>query len=122
MLEVGYHARAGVPAFVSHTYVAGLRLRVDGELIGESHGRAWVARLPLLGIVRNNAHERTLGSLGEAPFLAGQRTRASAEVEPVFADERSRRPSPASPATSFATWRFPRCRLSTLRSRRACRR
>jgi D-aminopeptidase len=87
VLHVGYHARAGVPAFVSHTYVPGLWLRVDGELIGESHGRAWAAGLPLLGIVGNDAHGRTLGSLDGVPFLAVQRTTAQTEVEPVLDDE-----------------------------------
>src|SRR5579862_5653653 len=33
MLQVGYHARAGQRAYISHTYVPGLRLRVNGELI-----------------------------------------------------------------------------------------
>jgi D-amino peptidase len=87
MLQVGYHARAGVPAFVSHTYVPGLRLRVDGELIGESHGRTWAARVPLLGIVGNEAHARTLGSLADVPYLVVQRTSSPVEAEPVFADE-----------------------------------
>jgi hypothetical protein len=87
MLQVGYHARAGAPAFISHTYVPGLRLRVDGELIGESHGRAWAAGVPLLGIVGNDVHERTLGSLGDVPFLVVQRTSAPAEAEPVFTDD-----------------------------------
>ena len=88
LLQVGYHARAGVPAFISHTYVPGLWLRVDGELIGESHGRAWAAGLPLLGIVGNEAHERTLGSLAEIPFLVVQRTSSPAEADPAFADDR----------------------------------
>jgi D-aminopeptidase len=91
MLQVGYHARAGVPAFISHTYVPGLWLRADGELIGESHGRTWAAGLPLLGIVGNEAHERTLGSLGDAPFLVVQRTSSRAEVEPVFTNDEEAR-------------------------------
>ena len=73
MLQVGYHARAGVPAYISHTYVPRLRLRVNGELISESHGRIWAAGVPLLGIIGNDAHQRTLGSLGEVPFLVVQR-------------------------------------------------
>jgi len=48
--QVGYHARGGVDGFLSHTYVPGLRLRAGGELISESHGRAWASGLPLLGI------------------------------------------------------------------------
>jgi D-aminopeptidase len=90
LIQVGYHARAGVPGFVSHTYVPGLRLRVDGELIGESHGRAWAADVPLLGIVGNDAHERTLGSLVGIPYLAVQRTSSTAHATPVFDDGASR--------------------------------
>jgi D-aminopeptidase len=89
MLQVGYHARAGVPAYISHTYVPRLRLRVDGELISESHGRIWAAGVPLLGIIGNDAHHRTLGSLGEVPYLVVQRTRSLAEMDPVFADQAS---------------------------------
>src|SRR5678816_2116837 len=47
MFQVGYHARGGVDGFLSHTYMAGLRLRADGELISESHARAWAASVPL---------------------------------------------------------------------------
>jgi len=89
MLQVGYHARAGVPAYISHTYVPGLRLRVSGELISESHGRIWAAGVPLLGIIGNEAHQRTLGSLGELPFLVVQHTNSMADVDPVFADQGS---------------------------------
>ncbi len=54
MFQVGYHARGGVDGFLSHTYMPGLRLRVAGELISESHCRAWAAEVPLLGIVGND--------------------------------------------------------------------
>jgi len=67
--------------------VPGLRLRVDGELIGESHGRAWAAGVPLLGIVGNDAHERTLGSLAGVPYLAVQRTSSLRHATPVFDGE-----------------------------------
>jgi D-amino peptidase len=88
MLFVGFHARAGVPAFFSHTHVPDLRLRVDGELVGENHTTAWSLGLPLLGIVGNDANGRTLGSLSGVPYLAVQRTRASwVEVEPVYPDQ-----------------------------------
>jgi D-amino peptidase len=88
MLFVGFHARAGVPAFFSHTHVPDLRLRVDGELVGENHTTAWSLGLPLLGIVGNDANGRTLGSLSAVPYLAVQRTRASwVEVEPVYPDQ-----------------------------------
>src|ERR1022692_2644098 len=89
MLQVGYHARAGVAAYISHTYVPSLRLRVNGELISESHGRIWAAGVPLLGIVGNDVHQRTLGSLGEVPFLVVQRTSSMGAMDPVFADQGS---------------------------------
>lgn len=89
MLQVGYHARAGVPAYISHTYVPRLRLRVNGELISESHGRIWAAGVPLLGIIGNDAHQPTLGSLGEVPFLVVQRTSSVVEMDPVFVDQGS---------------------------------
>lgn len=84
MLQVGYHARGGVDGFLSHTYLPGLRLRVDGELISESHGRAWASGLPLLGITGNDLHLDTLGSLAETPFLVVQRTISRGEAEPLF--------------------------------------
>lgn len=89
MLQVGYHARAGVPAYISHTYVPGLRLRVNGELISESHGRIWAAGIPLLGIIGNDGHERTLGSLATTPYLVVQRTNSSSEMESVFNEQAS---------------------------------
>lgn len=89
MLQVGYHARAGVPAFVSHTYNPELRLRVNGELISESHGRAWAARVPLLGITGNAAHARTLGALEDVPYLVVQHTSSANHAQPVYPDETS---------------------------------
>jgi D-aminopeptidase len=86
LFQVGYHARGGVEGFISHTYVPGLRLRVDDELISESHGRAWAADLPLLGIVGNDEHRRTLGSLEGTPFLVVQESRGRGAVTPTFAD------------------------------------
>jgi D-aminopeptidase len=83
-LHLGYHARGGVDGFLSHTYVPGLRLRVGEELISESHGRAWAAGVPLLGIVGNDAHERTLGSLEGTPYLVVQRSQGRAAMQPVF--------------------------------------
>ena len=85
MLQVGYHARGGVEGFISHTYVPGLRLRVDGELVSESHGRAWAAGVPMLGIVGNDSHRDTLGSLSDIPFLVVQRSLGRSAMEPVFA-------------------------------------
>jgi D-aminopeptidase len=83
MLQVGYHARGGVDGFLSHTYAFELRLRCGDELISESHGRAWAARTRLIGIVGNDAHERTLGSLSGTSFLAVQRSRGHAASEPL---------------------------------------
>ena len=86
MFQVGYHARGGVDGFLSHTYVPGLRLRVGGELISESHARAWAAEVPLLGIVGNDLHRDTLGSLEETPYLVVQESLGRDAMRPVFAD------------------------------------
>jgi D-amino peptidase len=86
MFQVGYHARAGVDGFLSHTYVPGLRLRVGGELISESHVRAWAAEVPLLGIVGNDLHQQTLGSLQQTPYLVVQESLGRDAMRPVFAD------------------------------------
>ena len=85
--QVGYHARGGVDGFLSHTYLPGLRLRVNGELISESHGRVWASGVPLLGITGNDLHRETLGSLAETPFLVVQRTISRAEMQPLFGEE-----------------------------------
>ena len=84
MFQVGYHARGGVDGFLSHTYVPGLRLRAGGELISESHGRAWASGLPLLGITGNDFHQATLGSLAETPYLVVQKSLGRGAMEPVF--------------------------------------
>jgi D-aminopeptidase len=86
MFQVGYHARGGVDGFLSHTYLPGLRLRAGGELISESHGRAWAAEVPLLGIVGNDRHRQTLGSLEETPYLVVQTSEERAAMSPVFDD------------------------------------
>jgi D-amino peptidase len=85
MFQVGYHARGGVNGFLSHTYVPGLRLRAGGELISESHGRAW-AEVPVLGITGNDLHQQTLGSLAETPFLVVQESVGRVAMRPVFSD------------------------------------
>jgi len=85
--QLGYHARGGVEGFLSHTYLPGLRLRVNGELISESHGRAWASGVPLLGITGNDLHRDTLGSLGQTPYLVLQRTISRSEVDPVFGED-----------------------------------
>jgi D-amino peptidase len=84
MFQVGYHPRGGVDGFLSHTYIPGLRLRVGGELISESHGKAWAAEVPLLGIVGNDRHRETLGSLADVPFLVVQESVGRSAMRPVF--------------------------------------
>ena len=86
MFQVGYHARGGTDGFISHTYVPGLRFRVGDELISESHGRAWAAGVPLIGITGNDTHRDTLGSLADTPYLVVQETIARGWARPGFAD------------------------------------
>lgn len=83
LLQVGYHSRAELDAFVPHTYVPELVLRVDDEPIGESHGRAWAAGVPLLGICGNDVHGRTLGSLDGVPYLVTQLTSSTVDARPA---------------------------------------
>ena len=86
MFQVGYHARGDVDGFLSHTYAPGLRLRAGEEPISESHARAWAAGVPLLGIVGNDRHGETLGSLDGTPFLAVQESRGRGAATPVFTE------------------------------------
>lgn len=88
-LQVGYHARCGVDAFISHTYIPRLRLRVGGELISESHGRVWAGRVPLIGIIGNANHQWTLGSLSATPFLAVQESTGRTAARPVHGSEQA---------------------------------
>jgi D-aminopeptidase len=85
--QVGYHARGGVEGFLSHSYVPGLRLRVDGELISESHGRAWASGLPLLGITGNDLHRQTIGSLSDTPYLVVQKSLGRSAMRPLWSVE-----------------------------------
>lgn len=82
--QVGYHPRGGVDGFLSHTYVPGLRFRVDGELISESHGRAWASAVPLLGIIGNDLHQQTLGSLSDTPYLVVQRSLGRSAMQALW--------------------------------------
>ncbi len=86
MFQVGYHARGGTDGFISHTYIPGLRFRVGDELISESHGRAWAAGVPLIGITGNGTHRDTLGSLADTPYMVVQETLGRGSARPVFAD------------------------------------
>jgi len=82
--QVGYHPRGGVDGFLSHTYVPGLRFRVDGELISESHCRAWASAVPLLGITGNDLHQQTIGSLSETPYLVVQMSLGRRAMQPLW--------------------------------------
>ncbi len=84
MFQVGYHPRGGVEGFLSHTYLPGLRLRVDGELISESHGRAWASGVPLLGITGNDLHQQTIGSLSDTPYLVVQKSLGRHAMQPLW--------------------------------------
>lgn len=89
MLQVGYHPRCGVEGFISHTYVPRLRLMAGDELISESHGRAWAAGVPLLGIAGNADHEETLGSLAGTPFLVVQESAGRTGSRPAFESDQA---------------------------------
>ena len=89
MFQVGYHPRGGVEGFLSHTYLPGLRLRVDGELISESHGRAWASEVPLLGITGNDLHQQTIGSLSDTPYLVVQKSLGRSAMQPLWNVEES---------------------------------
>jgi hypothetical protein len=84
MFQVGAHARGGSPTFMSHTIIPGLRLRLAGELLSESHWWAWTGAVPVLGIVGSNGLGSELGSLGEVPFLAVQRSSGRDHAEPIL--------------------------------------
>jgi D-aminopeptidase len=88
MFEVGCHARGGSPSFLSHTILPGLRLRLRGELLSESHEWAWSASVPLLGIVGSAELGADLGgdggTLGEVPYLAVQRSSSRRSAQAVF--------------------------------------
>lgn len=84
MLHVGAHARGGSQTFHSHTILPGLRLRLGGELLSESHWWAWTGDVPVLGIVGSTGLGEGLGSLADVPFLAVQASAGRASARPVF--------------------------------------
>lgn len=86
LLLVGYHPPARIDGFVPHTYVPNVRLFVDGVEIGEAHGQAWAANVPLLGITGHEAMRPTLGALSDAPFLGVQTGTDRLRATPVFTD------------------------------------
>lgn len=87
--QMGLHARCGTEdGFISHTNVPEFRIRVNGNLITESHDDAWTAGLPLLGITGDNTLVRELdGSLTGVPFLGVQRSTGRTETAPVHPTE-----------------------------------
>jgi D-amino peptidase len=87
MFQVGCHARGGSQSFSSHTILPGLRLRLDGELLSESHWWALNGAVPVLGIVGSAALGSTLGSLADVPFLTVQGGESRARPLPLFASE-----------------------------------
>ena len=46
----------------------------------------WAAEVPVLGIVGNDLHEQTLGSLEGTPYLVVQESTGRDAMRPVFAD------------------------------------
>ena len=86
MFQVGAHARGGRRSFLAHTICPGLRLRVGGELLSESHWWAWTGDVPVLGVVGSEELGTDLrdGTLRGVPFLAVQRSHDRATAEPVF--------------------------------------
>lgn len=86
LVLVGYHPPAAIDGFVPHTYVPNVRLWVDGVEIGEAHGRAWAANVPILGITGHAALRPTLGVLSDAPFLVVQTGDHRLQATPVFDD------------------------------------
>lgn len=86
LLLVGYHPPAGIDGFVPHTYVPNVRLFVNDVEIGEAHGRAWAANVPLLGITGHEALRPTLGALSDAPFLVVQTGTDRLRATPTFTD------------------------------------
>lgn len=69
--HLGFHARCGTPAFMSHTHTTNIRIAVDGTSITENHHCAWTAAIPVLGVTGDAALAPQLsGSLAGTPFLA----------------------------------------------------
>src|SRR6185436_16671781 len=83
LLQVGCHSRAELDAFGPHTYAPESVRYVDDEPFSESHGRAWAADVPLLGICGNDVHGRTLGSLDGVPYLVTQWTSSTVDARPA---------------------------------------
>jgi D-aminopeptidase len=87
MFQVGCHARGGSPSFHSHTLLPGLRLRLNGELLSESHWWALTGATPVLGIVGSEALGADRGFLSDVPFLPVQGGDDRLTPRPLFATE-----------------------------------
>lgn len=87
MFQVGCHARGGSPSFFSHTILPGLRLRLTGELLSESHWWALTGSAPVLGIVGSEALGADLGFLSGVPFLAVQGGTDRMTPKPLFGSQ-----------------------------------
>jgi D-amino peptidase len=87
LFQVGFHARCGTTdGFVSHTFVPGLRMAVDGALITESHAMAWRVGAPVLGITGDASLGAQLdGTLAGTPFLPVKRSASRAATTPLYA-------------------------------------
>jgi D-amino peptidase len=85
ILQVGFHARYGTSdGFLSHTMLPDLAFAVDGVSVTESHIWSWVAGVPLLGIVGDDALERQLDSgLEGTPFLAAKHSSSRTVTRPA---------------------------------------
>ncbi|MFL5738402.1 MAG: M55 family metallopeptidase [Actinomycetota bacterium] len=88
IFQVGFHARAGTPVgFVSHTMVPDLAIAVDGAPVTESHIWSWVAGVPLLGVVGDDALETQLDhSLEGTAFLAAKHSTGRTHTRPAHED------------------------------------
>jgi D-aminopeptidase len=87
MFQLGCHARGGSRSFSSHTILPGLRLRLNGELLSESHWWALTGAAPVLGIVGSEALAAGLGFLSEVPFLAVQSGESRLTPRPLFSTQ-----------------------------------
>jgi D-aminopeptidase len=87
MFQVGCHARGGSRSFSSHTILPGLRLRLNGELLSESHWWALTGAAPVLGIVGSEALAADRGLLSEVPFLAVQSGENRLTPRPLFSTQ-----------------------------------
>jgi D-aminopeptidase len=87
MFQVGCHARGGSRSFSSHTILPGLRLRLNDQLLSESHWWALTGAAPVLGIVGSEALAADRGFLSDVPFLAVQSGESRLTPRPLFSTQ-----------------------------------